>query len=64
MLQGGGGSTANWRPYRASRENACYYECPQVVFTNGEVCIFTVAFRGRDLVLVLAAGFVQLLGVV
>ena len=35
-----------------------------VVFTCGVVCIFTVAFRGRDLVLVLAAGFVQLLSVV
>jgi hypothetical protein len=29
MLPGGGGSTANWRPYRASRENACYHKCPQ-----------------------------------
>ena len=29
MLQGGGGSTAKWRPYRDSRENACYYKCPQ-----------------------------------
>ena len=35
-----------------------------VVFTCGVVCIFTVAFRGRDLVLVLAAGFVRLLSVV
>ena len=34
-----------------------------VVFTCGVVCIFTVAFRGRDLVLVLAARFVQLLTV-
>ena len=31
-----------------------------VVFTCGVVCIFTVAFRGRDLVLVLANRFVQL----